>query len=203
MKGLLGFAHGIDWLNARVGRLAVWAVLIACMVSAVNATLRYLISNSSNAWLELQWYLFAAIVLLGAPFVLKVNEHVRVDVIYSRLSSRGQATIDLLGLIFFLMPAVCLLAWMSWPWFVDSFTHNEMSSNAGGLIRWPVKLALPVGFALLALQGVAEIIKRVAFLRGLRDEPFSRDDHKSDEELLAEELAARSEVEAAPAGARS
>lgn len=166
MKGLLRFAHGVDWLNARVGKLAVWAVLIACLVSAINATLRYLISNSSNAWLELQWYMFAVIVLLGAPYVLKVNEHVRVDVIYSRLSSKGQASIDLFGLIFFLMPAACLLAWMSWPWFIDSFTHHEMSSNAGGLIRWPVKLALPVGFALLALQGIAEIIKRIAFLRG-------------------------------------
>ncbi|MCX7201407.1 MAG: TRAP transporter small permease subunit [Burkholderiales bacterium] len=166
MKGLLSFAHAIDWLNERVGRIAVWAVLIACLVSAGNATLRYLISNSSNAWLELQWYLFGAMVLLGAPFVLKMNEHVRVDVIYSRLGPKGQACIDLFGLVLFLMPAACLLAWMSWPWFVDSFVHSEMSSNAGGLIRWPVKLMLPVGFTLLVLQGLAEIVKRVAFLRG-------------------------------------
>lgn len=167
MDGLLRIARGIDWLNEKVGRLAVWAVLISCMVSAVNASLRYLISSSSNAWLELQWYLFGVMVLLGAPFVLKVNEHVRVDVIYSRLEPRRQAMIDLFGMIFFLMPAAVLLAWMSWPWFVDSFVHNEMSSNAGGLVRWPVKLLLPVGFFLLMLQGVSEVIKRVGYLRGV------------------------------------
>lgn len=167
MDGLLRIARGIDWLNEKVGRLAVWAVLISCMVSAVNASLRYLISSSSNAWLELQWYLFGVMVLLGAPFVLKVNEHVRVDVIYSRLEPRRQAMIDLFGMVFFLMPAAVLLAWMSWPWFVDSFVHNEMSSNAGGLVRWPVKLLMPVGFFLLMLQGVSEIIKRVGYLRGV------------------------------------
>lgn len=166
MNGLLRIAHGIDWLNEKVGRLAVWAVLISCLVSAVNASLRYLISSSSNAWLELQWYLFGVIVLLGAPFVLKVNEHVRVDVIYSRLEPRRQALVDLFGMVFFLMPAAVLLVWMSWPWFVDSFVHNEMSSNAGGLIRWPVKLLLPVGFFLLMLQGLSEVIKRVGYLRG-------------------------------------
>ncbi len=167
MDGLLRIARGIDWLNEKVGRLAVWAVLVSCMVSAVNASLRYLISSSSNAWLELQWYLFGVMVLLGAPFVLKVNEHVRVDVIYSRLEPRRQAIVDLFGMIFFLMPAAILLAWMSWPWFVDSFVTHEMSSNAGGLIRWPVKLLLPVGFGLLMLQGVSEIIKRVGYLKGV------------------------------------
>lgn len=166
MKGLLGFAHAVDWFNQQIGRFAVWAMFISCMVSAGNATVRYLISMSSNGWLEVQWYLFAACVLLGAPFVLKMNEHVRVDVLYSRLTSRGQARIDLFGLIFFLMPVTLLLTWMSWPWFVDSFVTHEMSSNAGGLIRWPVKLVLPVGFGLLALQGVSEIIKRTAFLKG-------------------------------------
>jgi TRAP-type mannitol/chloroaromatic compound transport system permease small subunit len=166
MKGLLGFAHAIDWFNQQIGRFAVWAMFISCMVSAGNATVRYLISMSSNGWLEVQWYLFAACVLLGAPFVLKMNEHVRVDVLYSRLTSRGQARIDLFGLIFFLMPVALLLAWMSWPWFVNSFVTHEMSSNAGGLIRWPVKLALPIGFGLLALQGISEIIKRVAYLKG-------------------------------------
>jgi TRAP-type mannitol/chloroaromatic compound transport system permease small subunit len=167
MDGLLRIAHGIDWLNEKVGRLAVWAVLISCMVSAVNASLRYLISSSSNAWLELQWYLFGVMVLLGAPYVLKVNEHVRVDVIYSRLEPRRQAMVDLFGMIFFLMPAAVLLAWMSWPWFVDSFVTHEMSSNAGGLVRWPVKLLLPVGFGLLMLQGISEIIKRIGYLRGV------------------------------------
>jgi TRAP-type mannitol/chloroaromatic compound transport system permease small subunit len=160
-------SQAIDWLNEKVGRIAVWAVLVSCLVSAVNATLRYLISSSSNAWLELQWYLFGVMVLLGAPFVLKVNEHVRVDVVYSRLTPRRQAMIDLFGIIFFLMPAAILLAWMSWPWFVDSYVNNEMSSNAGGLVRWPVKLLLPLGFGLLMLQGISEIIKRIAYLRGL------------------------------------
>ena len=167
MQGFLRISHGIDWLNEKVGRIAVWAVLVSCLVSAVNASLRYLISSSSNAWLELQWYLFGVMVLLGAPFVLRVNEHVRVDVVYSRLEPRKQAMVDLFGLVFFLMPAAVLLAWMSWPWFVDSFVNNEMSSNAGGLVRWPVKLLLPLGFALLTLQGVSEIIKRIAYLRGL------------------------------------
>ena len=167
MQGFLRISHGIDWVNEKVGRIAVWAVLVSCLVSAVNASLRYLISSSSNAWLELQWYLFGVMVLLGAPFVLRVNEHVRVDVVYSRLEPRKQAMVDLFGLVFFLMPAAVLLAWMSWPWFVDSFVNSEMSSNAGGLVRWPVKLLLPLGFALLTLQGVSEIIKRIAYLRGL------------------------------------
>jgi TRAP-type mannitol/chloroaromatic compound transport system permease small subunit len=167
LQGFLRVSQAIDWLNEKVGRIAVWAVLVSCLVSAVNATLRYLISSSSNAWLELQWYLFGVMVLLGAPFVLKVNEHVRVDVVYSRLTPRRQAMVDLFGLVFFLMPAAILLAWMSWPWFVDSYVNNEMSSNAGGLVRWPVKLLLPLGFGLLMLQGISEIIKRIAYLRGL------------------------------------
>ena len=167
MQGFLRLSQSIDWLNEKVGRIAVWAVLVSCLVSAGNASVRYLISSSSNAWLELQWYLFGTMVLLGAPYVLKVNEHVRVDVVYSRLDPRKQAMVDLFGLVFFLMPAAILLAWMSWPWFVDSFINNEMSSNAGGLIRWPVKLLMPLGFGLLVLQGVSEIIKRVAYLRGL------------------------------------
>lgn len=166
MKSLLGFAHAVDWLNARVAKLAIWAVFLSCMVSAINATVRYLISESSNAWLELQWYLFAATVLLGAPFVLKVNEHVRVDVLYSRWSARRQAQIDLFGFIVFLMPAAVLLAWMAWPYVLDSFVTGERSSNAGGLIRWPFKVLIPIGFVLLSLQGIAEIIKRVAYLMG-------------------------------------
>lgn len=166
MTSWLRFAHGVDWINERVSRLAVWAVFLSCMVSAVNATIRYLVSESSNAWLELQWYLFAATVMLGAPFVLKVNEHVRVDVLYSRFESRRQALIDLFGLVVFLMPAALLLAWMSWPYVLDSIVTGETSSNAGGLIRWPFKILIPVGFALLSLQGIAEIVKRIAYLRG-------------------------------------
>ncbi|MFT4103777.1 MAG: TRAP transporter small permease subunit [Burkholderiaceae bacterium] len=166
MTGWLRLAHGVDRLNEWVGKLAVWAAFISCIVSAGNATIRYLFHVSSNGWLEVQWYLFAVNVLLGAAVVLKVNEHVRVDVLYGRYSSRGKAWVDLLGLIFFLMPACALLVWMSWPWFVDAYQSNEMSNNAGGLIRWPVKLLIPLGFGLLGLQGIAEIIKRIAYLRG-------------------------------------
>jgi TRAP-type mannitol/chloroaromatic compound transport system permease small subunit len=166
MKSLLRFAHAVDWVNERLARIALWAVFLSCMVSAINATVRYLISESSNAWLELQWYLFAATVMLGAPFVLKVNEHVRVDVIYSRLAPRRQALVDLFGLVLFLMPAALLLAWLSWPYVLDSYLTHEMSSNAGGLLRWPFKVLIPIGFGMLSLQGIAEIIKRIAFLQG-------------------------------------
>ena len=166
MKSLLPIAHAIDKLNTHVGTLAVWAVFISCMVSAGNATIRYLFDSSSNAWLELQWYLFGVTVMLGAAVVLRLNEHVRVDVLYGRASGTRKAAIDLFGMIFFLMPAALLMIWMSWPWFLDAYVHNEMSSNAGGLVRWPVKLLVPLGFTLLSLQGISEIIKRICFLQG-------------------------------------
>jgi TRAP-type mannitol/chloroaromatic compound transport system permease small subunit len=167
MDAALAVAHGIDRINGWWGRIAVWAMFISCMVSAGNATVRYLINLSSNAWLEIQWYLFGVCVLMGAAAVLRVNEHVRVDVMYSRYSGRLKAWVDLLGIIFFLMPATALLVWMSWPWFLDSWRLMEHSSNEGGLIRWPVKILLPVGFFFLTLQGASEIIKRIGFLRGV------------------------------------
>ena len=167
MRLLLAVSHAIDRLNEGFGRIAAWLVLAACLISAGNATSRYTLALSSNAWLELQWYLFTAMVLLAAPFVLKVNEHVRVDIFYGRAQPRTRAWIDLLGLIFFLMPISVAIMWMAWPFFVDSYRGGEMSSNAGGLLRWPVKLIIPVGFALLVLQGVSEIVKRIAYLRGL------------------------------------
>jgi TRAP-type mannitol/chloroaromatic compound transport system permease small subunit len=167
MNAALAVAHGIDRINGWWGRIAVWAMFISCMVSAGNASVRYLINLSSNAWLEIQWYLFAVCVLMGAAAVLKVNEHVRVDVLYSRYRARTKAWVDLLGIIFFLMPATAILVWMSWPWFLDSWRLMEHSSNEGGLIRWPVKILLPLGFFFLTLQGISEIIKRIAFLRGL------------------------------------
>src|SRR5260221_5808310 len=169
MKSLLAFAQLVDRINQRVGYLATWLVLLSCLVSAGNATIRYALNLSSNAWLELQWYLFAGIVMLGAAYTLKLNEHVRVDVVYANLGPRTCAWIDLLGTLFFLMPAALIIAWMSAPIFWESFTNGEMSSNAGGLIRWPVKIILPVGAALLALQGFAEIVKRVGYLRGEYD----------------------------------
>ena len=167
MDASLAVAHGIDRVNAWWGRLAVWAMFISCMVSAGNATFRYLFNLSSNAWLEIQWYLFTACVLMGAALVLKVNEHVRVDVMYSRYSSRGKAWVDLFGILLFMMPTTILLTWMSWPWFLDSWGLMERSSNEGGLLRWPVKIILPLGFFFLSLQGVSEIIKRIGFLRGV------------------------------------
>ena len=143
-------------------------VLIACLISAGNAASRYLFSESSNAWLEIQWYMFAAMVLLGAPYTLKMNEHVRVDLVYSMVSERTRIWIDIICGVLFLLPICVILVYFTWPWFVDSWRINETSSNAGGLIRWPVKLLLPVGFALMALQGVSEIIKRIAALEHLR-----------------------------------
>jgi TRAP-type mannitol/chloroaromatic compound transport system permease small subunit len=145
---------------------------LACLISAGNAASRYLFSESSNGWLEIQWYMFAGMVLLGAPYTLKLNEHVRVDLLYGMLSPRKQIWIDIIGGILFLLPICIILTYFTWPWFVDSFLHHEASSNAGGLIRWPVKLLLPVGFALMALQGISEIIKRVAALEHVIEDEF-------------------------------
>ena len=164
MGGLLKASRVIDAVNGWFGTLATWLVLFACLISTGNAISRYVFNNSSNAWLEVQWYMFAAMVFLGAPYVLKVNEHVRVDVIYSALSERGRIWIDIIGTVLFLLPFCALLLYFTWPWFLDSWRIGEMSSNAGGLVRWPVKLMLPLGFALLALQGIAELIKRIAAL---------------------------------------
>lgn len=166
MNGLLILAGWIDALNERVGRLTIWLVLVATLISAGNALARYVLSDSSNAWLEIQWYLFGAIFLLGAGYTLKHNGHVRIDIVYGRLGPRGQAWIDLFGGLFFLLPLACLLAWLAWPIFLESWRTLEHSSDSGGLLRWPVKLLLPLGFGLLALQGVAEIIKRIGVLTG-------------------------------------
>jgi TRAP-type mannitol/chloroaromatic compound transport system permease small subunit len=168
VKTLLAISGVIDAVNERFGRLANWCVLLACLISAGNALMRYGFSNSSNAWLEIQWYLFAAMFMLGAPYTLRMNEHVRVDILYGNVSPKMQLWIDLLGGILFLLPATIIIGWMSWPIFVDSFVSGEVSNNAGGLIRWPVKLLMPLGFGLLALQGISEIIKRIAALTGHR-----------------------------------
>jgi TRAP-type mannitol/chloroaromatic compound transport system permease small subunit len=164
VRGLLRVSRVIDAVNDQFGTLANWLVLLAVLVSTGNAIARYAFDIGSNAWLEVQWYMFAAMVFFGAPYTLKVNEHVRVDVIYSALSERTRIWIDILGGIFCLLPFCAVLLYFTWPWFVDSWSINEMSSNAGGLIRWPVKLVLPLGFALLALQGISELIKRIAAL---------------------------------------
>lgn len=170
MRALSEFTRAVDALSAAAGRVAEWCVLGACAISAGNAMMRYGFSLSSNAWLEAQWYLFAAVVMLGAAHTLRRNGHVRVDLIYGTVSQRVRLWVDVLGIIFFLLPGMLLLAWMTWPFFLDAWTRNEMSLNAGGLIRWPVKLLLPLGFALVALQGLAELVKRIAALRGIEDE---------------------------------
>jgi len=167
MAFLFRLSHLIDALNERVSKLAVWLVLLSCLVSAGNALIRYTLDISSNAWLELQWYMFAGIVMLGAAYTLKANEHVRVDVVYGRLQPRTRAWIDLLGMILFLMPASILIMKMSWPFFWESLSQHETSPNAGGLLRWPVKIVIPVGMGLIALQGLSEIIKRIGYLRGI------------------------------------
>jgi TRAP-type mannitol/chloroaromatic compound transport system permease small subunit len=169
LKPLIAFAHAVDKLNEKIGLIAVWMVLLASMVSAGNAFIRYFPPTSqwsSNAWLELQWYFFAYTVMLGAAYTLKMNEHVRVDLVYGSRSPRGKAWIDLLGTLFFLMPAMLYAMMLSWPFFLDAFKTGEVSQNAGGLVRWYAKVALPLGFGLVALQGVSEIIKRIGFLTG-------------------------------------
>jgi TRAP-type mannitol/chloroaromatic compound transport system permease small subunit len=166
VKLLLKLAALIDALNEAVGRATTWLVLVATVISAGNALARYALGVSSNAWLEIQWYLFGAIFLLAAGYTLKHNGHVRIDLFYGHLGKRGQAWIDLLGGLFFLLPASGLLAWLAWPIFTESWQTMEHSADSGGLLRWPVKLLLPIGFGLLALQGVAEIIKRIGVLTG-------------------------------------
>ena len=167
MSALLKFALAIDWVSKRLGWAASIAVLLTALISAGNAFVRYLLDISSNGWLEIQWYLFAGIVMLGAPIVLALNEHVRVDLFYGRLKNRAPVYVDLFGLVFFLLPVMGLMAYLSWPLLVKMYVTHEMSSNAGGLIRWPAMLLLPVGFGLMFLQGLSEIIKRLAYLKGI------------------------------------
>ena len=164
MSALLKFALGVDWISERFGRIAATAVLLAALISAGNAFLRYGLDISSNAWLEIQWYLFAVCVMFGAPEVLRLNEHVRVDIFYGKLSSKGRVWVDLLGILLFLLPAMGVLLYYSWPLFLNMYRTGEMSSNAGGLIRWPAALMLPLGFLMVSLQGVSEAIKRVGWL---------------------------------------
>lgn len=168
MGALLAFSRAVDALNSFVGKIADWTVLAACAISAGNAFVRYGVSYSSNAWLEVQWYLFGATVMLGASYTLLKNEHVRVDLLYGNLGPRARLWVDTLGFIFFMLPAVVLLTWMTFPFFLDSFIRTEGSPNAGGLLRWPVKILLPLGFFLLTLQGISELIKRVALLMGIQ-----------------------------------
>jgi TRAP-type mannitol/chloroaromatic compound transport system permease small subunit len=176
MRHLLVFAAAVDWLTEQVGQWLKWLVLFASLISAGNALMRYTIHYSSNAWLEIQWYMFGAMFLLAAGYALKYEEHVRVDVFFSKLNPRQQAWVDVFGGIFFLMPMAVLIAWMSIPAVINSYRITEYSSDAGGLLRWPIKIMIPIGFALLALQGVAEIIKKFAVATGAREpgKPYER-----------------------------
>ncbi len=171
MQALLALCRSIDCLNRIVGKSVMWLILLAAIVSAGNALIRHIFNESSNGWLELQWYLFGAVFLLCAAYTLLNNEHIRIDIVTSRFSKRTRTWIDIIGGLFFLLPMAVLIGYLSWPMFTDSLMRMEMSSDAGGLIRWPAKILVPIGFGLLALQGISEILKRVAFLAGAGPDP--------------------------------
>ncbi len=180
MGGLLPFSRAIDAVNERIGKLCAWLVLAAVLISAGNATIRKVFNMSSNAWLELQWYLFGVVFMLGAAWTMKANEHVRVDVVSSRLAKTTRDRIEVIGLIAFFFPFVLLHIYYSWPFFVTSFRTQEWSTNAGGLIIWPAKFMVLFGFVLLALQGVSELIKRIAIMRGELEEKDEMKGHAAE-----------------------
>ena len=188
MDALLALSRTIDALTERIGRAVTWLVLAAVLISAANAIVRKAFNMSSNAFLEIQWYLFSAVFLLCAAWTLQRNEHVRIDVIAGRLSRRAQLWIDILGTLFFLFPMAGLILWLSIPWFLQSFNNGEHSPSAGGLILWPAKLLVPVGFTLLLLQGCSELVKRIAVLRGVIPDPATQEHELSAEEQLAQEI---------------
>lgn len=196
MSTLLSLSRLIDQFNELVGRGIRWLVLAAVLISAGNAIVRKIFSTSSNALLEIQWYLFAGVFMLGAGYAFYKNVHVRIDFISSKLSKRTNAVIDILGIVVFLLPLCIILITLSWPFFHNAWVTGEMSSNAGGLIRWPVLALIPLGFSILLMQAISELIKRVAYLLGAIDEPITVEAHKSTEELLAEELALEAEKKA-------
>lgn len=194
MNFLLAVSRLIDALNERVGRTVLWLTLVVVFVSAGNAVVRKVFHTSSNAWLELQWYLFGAIFLLASGYTFLRNEHVRVDVLSTRMPTRVQVWIEILGILFFIFPAASLILWLSLPYFYESFRLQELSSNTGGLIRWPAKLLIPVGFSLLILSGISRLIKCVAFLSGRGPNPMVPEVTRSAEEELAEEIRKQSEM---------
>jgi TRAP-type mannitol/chloroaromatic compound transport system permease small subunit len=201
VQGLLKLSRVIDALNLWIGKAVMWLVLAAVVVSSGNAVLRKAFNIGSNAWLEIQWYLFAAVFMLGVGYVFLKNGHVRIDVISQRWSKRTNTIIDILGIVIFIIPLSLILIDLSWPLFMRAYVSGETSQNAGGLIRWPVLFLIPAGFAVLLVQSLSELIKRVAFLTGHLPEPFTVEHDKTDEELLLEELAAR-EAQATQGSAR-
>jgi TRAP-type mannitol/chloroaromatic compound transport system permease small subunit len=202
MGVLLKISRLIDFVAEWIGRLVMWLVLAAVVISAINAVMRKLFSISSNAYLEVQWYLFAAVFMLGAGYVFLHNGHVRIDFISSRLTKRTNAIIDALGIVIFLIPLCLILIDLSWPFFMNAYESGEMSENAGGLIRWPVIVLIPLGFAILLLQAISELFKRIAFLVGARDEPFTYGHERSAEEELVDDLAATATHEQERGGSR-
>lgn len=202
MSVFLSLSRLIDTISLGLGKLVMWLILAATAISAGNAVMRKAFNIGSNAYLEIQWYLFAAVFMLGAGYVMLKNAHVRIDFISTRLSKRTNAIIDALGLVVFTIPLSLLMISLGWPVFYNAWVSGEMSQNAGGLIRWPVILLIPLGFGLLILQSVSELIKRLAFLNGALEEPFTVENEKSAEMQLAEELAVEAEarLSAQPAG---
>ncbi|MBL8340927.1 MAG: TRAP transporter small permease subunit [Rubrivivax sp.] len=189
MTALLKLSGLIDRINLLLGKIIMWLVLAAVVISAGNAILRKAFNIGSNAWLEIQWYLFAGVFMLGVGYVMLKNGHVRIDFIASKLSKRTNALIDAIGIVVFTIPLALIMIGLGWPLFERAWTSGEMSQNAGGLIRWPVLMLLPLGFGVLLIQAVSELIKRIAFLRGALPEPFTNFDEKSEEEMIAEALA--------------
>jgi TRAP-type mannitol/chloroaromatic compound transport system permease small subunit len=174
MQALLAVSRGIDAVTAFIGRSVKWLILVAVLVSAGNAVIRKVFDSSSNAWLELQWYLFGAVFMLAAAYTLQMNEHIRIDVLSSRLRKRTRDWIDLVCHIVFLLPFTSMMVWLCIPFFIDSYTSQEMSMNSGGLIIWPAKALILAGFILLLAQAYSEIVKRIAVLAGIIDEPSAQ-----------------------------
>ncbi|NNU43708.1 TRAP transporter small permease subunit [Ramlibacter montanisoli] len=194
MRALLKFSRAVDWINAQVGKWVIWLILGSTVISAINALVRKIFNTSSNAYLEVQWYLFAGAFLLAAGYTLLNGEHVKIDVISSKLSKRKQIWIDILGFTFFLMPMCLVILYYGIPFFLQGFRSGEVSSNAGGLIRWPVYILIPTGFALLMLQGLSELVKRIAFLQGLIPDPTVKLQGRTPEEELVEEIRRQAEL---------
>ena len=201
MGALLKLSGAIDRVNELLGRLIGLLVLASVVISAGNAILRKAFDIGSNAWLEIQWYLFAGVFMLGVGYVMLRNGHVRIDFISSKLSKRTNAIIDAIGIVIFTIPLALIMIDLGWPLFYRAWQTGEMSQNAGGLIRWPVLMLLPLGFAILCAQAISELIKRIAFLTGHRDQPFSVEHDKTAEEELIEELAKSAEKAPAAKGA--
>ncbi len=195
MQALLKFSRAVDWLNTQVGKWVIWLILGSTVISGVNAMVRKAFNIGSNAYLEVQWYLFAAAFLLAAGYTLLNGEHVKIDVISGRFTKRTQIWIDVFGFVCFLTPMCLAILWYGTPFFLQGYRSGEMSSNSGGLIRWPVYLMIPVGFSLLFAQGLSELIKRLAFLQGLIEDPTAKKTEKTAEEELAEVLRKQAEAE--------